>query len=58
MALAPARVVYVSCNPESLGRDMALLAAAGFVADGPVQPVDLFPQTHHIESVVLLRRRA
>lgn len=58
VALAPARVVYVSCNPESLGRDMALLAAAGFVADGPVQPVDLFPQTHHIESVVLLRRPA
>lgn len=57
-ALAPGRVVYVSCNPESLGRDMALLAEAGFVAEGPVQPVDLFPQTHHIESVVLLRRRA
>lgn len=54
--LSPRRVVYVSCNPTSLARDLAALERAGLVVDGAVQPVDLFPQTPHVESVVALRR--
>jgi len=54
--LAPARVVYVSCNPRALAADMKELIAAGYVA-GPVQPADMFPQTAHVESVVRLDRR-
>ncbi len=51
--MAPRRVVYVSCNPATLARDMANLRQAGF-APGPVQPVDMFPHTHHVECVVLM----
>jgi len=51
--LRPARVAYVSCNPETLARDLATAARAGFHADH-VQPVDMFPHTPHIEAAVLL----
>lgn len=51
----PAKIVYVSCNPATLARDMALLLKAGYHA-GDVQPVDMFPQTPHVESVVLMSR--
>ena len=50
----PARIVYVSCDPSSLARDLARLAPS-FPIDW-VQPVDLFPQTHHVEAVAALRR--
>lgn len=53
--MRPERIVYVSCNPASLARDLALLADAGYQTI-EVQPVDMFPQTFHIESVVLLQR--
>ena len=49
------RVVYVSCNPGTLAPNLADLVAAGWVLEA-VQPVDLFPQTMHVENVALLRR--
>jgi 23S rRNA (uracil1939-C5)-methyltransferase len=53
--LAPRRVVYVSCDPATLARDARELSACGYALQ-EVQPLDLFPQTHHIESVSLFTR--
>jgi len=52
---APEKIVYVSCNPATQARDIALLHEKYDVLK--VQPVDMFPQTHHVENVVLLKRR-
>ncbi|PTQ53246.1 MAG: RNA methyltransferase, TrmA family [Brockia lithotrophica] len=54
-ALSPRSVVYVSCNPATLARDVARFREHGFVLH-VVRPVDLFPQTGHVESVAVLRR--
>jgi 23S rRNA (uracil1939-C5)-methyltransferase len=54
LKLLPGRIVYVSCNPSTLARDLYLLQAAYRIQE--VQPVDLFPHTHHIESVVRMVR--
>jgi 23S rRNA (uracil1939-C5)-methyltransferase len=53
--LRPSHVVYVSCNPEALARDLASVPPAAY-AVGPVQPVDMFPHTAHLEAVVVLNR--
>lgn len=51
---APAKIVYVSCNPSTQARDLALMAHLYKVVK--VQPVDMFPQTAHVENVVLLKK--
>ena len=52
---APERVVYVSCNPETLARDLRVLTRGGYAVKA-IQPVDMFPFTNHVETVVLLCR--
>jgi 23S rRNA (uracil1939-C5)-methyltransferase len=54
---APARIIYVSCNPTTLARDLVELGPFGYRIS-VVQPLDLFPQTYHVETVVALDRHA
>jgi 23S rRNA (uracil1939-C5)-methyltransferase len=53
--LGAEQIIYISCNPATLARDLALLIPAGYKLSRLV-PVDMFPQTHHLESVALLKR--
>lgn len=53
--MAPGRVVYVSCDPATLARDLKLFAQKGY-EPAEVTPVDMFPRTQHVETVVLLQR--
>ena len=53
--LAPDRVVYISCNPETLGRNLKYLSSHGYKVK-KIQPVDMFPMTNHVECVVLLSK--
>jgi 23S rRNA (uracil1939-C5)-methyltransferase len=55
--LRPARIVYVSCDPDSLARDLARVAGTGYHFER-VQPIDMFPHTEHVETVVVLTRTA
>lgn len=55
-ALAPKRVVYISCNPETLARDLSFLRANHYRVKR-IQPVDMFPHTRHVETVVLLGKK-
>lgn len=52
----PQRIVYVSCNPASLARDLAVLDGLGY-GTKEIQPVDMFPQTFHVECVALIERK-
>jgi len=52
LKVAPKRIVYVSCNSATQARDLALMDVKYRVVK--VRPVDMFPQTHHVENVVLL----
>ena len=54
-ALAPGRVVYVSCDPPTLGRDLKHFQAAGYRIDR-IELFDMFPDTLHLETVVALSR--
>lgn len=56
LAVRPKRVVYVSCGPASLARDAAILCEGGYKIR-QVQPVDMFPHTSHVESVVLMSKK-
>lgn len=54
--MKPERIVYVSCNPASLARDLAILSEQGYQTM-EIQPVDMFPHTHHVECVAKLIRK-
>lgn len=54
-ALAPERVVYVSCNPATQLRDLGTFARHGYHAR-TIEPVDMFPHTKHVETVAMLER--
>ena len=53
--ISPEKIVYVSCNPATQARDINLLSTSYRVVN--VQPVDMFPHTHHVESIVLMEKR-
>ena len=55
LEISPNRIVYVSCNPSTQARDLAILDEKYRVVK--IQPVDMFPQTHHVENVVLLEKK-
>ncbi len=55
LSLAPERIVYVSCNSATQARDLALMKDQYEIVK--MQPVDMFPHTHHVENIVLLRRK-
>lgn len=55
LEIAPEKIVYVSCNPATQARDLALMIHAYEIEI--VQPVDMFPQTYHVENIVLLKRK-
>ena len=55
MRLRPERIVYVACHPGTLARDCKVLSEGGYTVER-IEMIDLFPQTHHVESIVLLRK--
>lgn len=57
LELAAPKIIYVSCNPATLARDLQLLCADMYTIE-LIQPIDMFPRTHHVETVVQLVRKA
>ena len=55
LSIKPKRIVYISCDPSSLARDVAFLSKSYDIKK--VQPVDMFPQTFHVETILLLSRK-
>ena len=55
LKMQPHKIVYVSCNPATQARDLGMLDSLYQIEK--IQPVDMFPHTHHVENVVLLRKR-
>jgi 23S rRNA (uracil1939-C5)-methyltransferase len=53
--MQPQRIVYVSCNPNTLARDVKALTEQGYTLQN-VQPVDMFPHSMHVEAVVSLKK--
>jgi len=56
LELKPQRIIYVSCDPGTLARDLGVLSLGGYGVES-VQPVDMFPWTQHVETVVLMSRK-
>ena len=54
--MAPERVVYISCDPATLARDLKIFSQSGY-QPMELTPVDMFPRTHHIECAVLLKKK-
>ena len=55
LRLYPENVVYVSCDPDTLARDLKMLCSVAYSIDS-IQPLDMFPQTHHVENIVILKK--
>lgn len=55
--MQPKKFVYVSCNPATLARDAVLIKEQGYFVNQPLQPVDQFPQTMHVESILVFERQ-
>ena len=55
VSMEPKKIIYISCNPATTARDIKLYQELGYELK-KVQPVDLFPQTHHVETVALLSK--
>ena len=55
-ALAPERIVYISCNPTTQARDVRQLVESGYEVRA-IRPVDMFPHTDHVESIVMLEKK-
>ena len=53
--MKPEKLIYISCNPATLARDMKYLSTSGYKADA-AYPFDMFPQTAHVETIVRLSR--
>lgn len=54
--LKPKQVIYISCNPVTLERDLKFLTKNGYTVE-EIQPVDMFPQTYHVECIVRIVRK-